>query len=325
MNETNNKPINDEFKKNADVLISIYRNCEAYNEITKKVNEQNSINKILDETYTMLSDIYKPYIISIAKKFTFFEEQDDLIQYGHMGFLKAIKNFDFNKGTFSTFAYSEIRYAILDGIKKNTSIKTSQEFRQLISKIKKIVNDYKQNHLDEEPSDETIQDILVGEEIKRIKNHHLGDKEILETFENEEIANNDLSNEKELEKLIRNKIKIEKISLARYLQIDHDLIATKNDNSNENNQIDKIKDYNYDENNIYLNYDLSNMISKIYNGEILNDQERIVFLDKNGYNEEKRKYTNKEIASKMKLSESRIKKIYREANVKIKKYNDNYL
>ena len=79
-----------------------------------------------------------PYVKSLAKKFSFYKNKDDLYQAGYMGLIMAYKNFDpsFNV-KFSTYAYSYILGEMKKIINDN-NLKYSKELLSLKYKIDKV-------------------------------------------------------------------------------------------------------------------------------------------------------------------------------------------
>ena len=79
-----------------------------------------------------------PYVKSLAKKFSFYKNKDDLYQAGYMGLIMAYQNFDpsFNV-KFSTYAYSYILGEMKKIINDN-NLKYSKELLSLKNKIDKV-------------------------------------------------------------------------------------------------------------------------------------------------------------------------------------------
>lgn len=81
---------------------------------------------------------------SIRNKPSFFE-YEDLFQIGYIGLLKAIKNFDNEKGAFIVYAKNIIKYEILEEIRKSAPL-TAYEEKKIKTDInlylKELENDY---------------------------------------------------------------------------------------------------------------------------------------------------------------------------------------
>lgn len=81
---------------------------------------------------------------SIRNKPSFFE-YEDLFQIGYIGLLKAIKNFDNEKGAFIVYAKNIIKYEIIEEIRKSTPL-TAYEAKKIKTDInlhlKELENDY---------------------------------------------------------------------------------------------------------------------------------------------------------------------------------------
>lgn len=80
---------------------------------------------------------YQNYVYEIARmvymKHHRCIELDDLVQYGQVGLVEALKSYDESRGVaFKLFAYSRIRGAIYDGLKKSTEFMKSRWYRDKI-------------------------------------------------------------------------------------------------------------------------------------------------------------------------------------------------
>ena len=66
-------------------------------------------------------------VVSIAKKFNprTREEQEDLVQAGLLGLLKAIRKYDETKAVLTTWAYRPIRWEIINHLSKNQPVGVS--------------------------------------------------------------------------------------------------------------------------------------------------------------------------------------------------------
>jgi len=81
----------------------------------KQTSSFNEANLIRDHM-----DLVKRAVYSIAKNLPNYIEEDDLIQVGYIGLVKAAKNFTGENGAkFSTYAYYRIRGSIYDEIRSS--------------------------------------------------------------------------------------------------------------------------------------------------------------------------------------------------------------
>jgi len=79
---------------------------------------------------------YTKMICSIAKKYSFGNDFEDLCQVGQIGLIKATENFDISIGTkFSTYAYMYIQGEILKYIRENRVIKVGKDLLALNKSI----------------------------------------------------------------------------------------------------------------------------------------------------------------------------------------------
>lgn len=88
---------------------------------------------------------YQNYVYEIARmvymKHHRCIELDDLVQYGQVGLVEALRSYDESRGVeFKLFAYSRIRGAIYDGLKNSTEFIRSRQFRD---KIRSALEDIK--------------------------------------------------------------------------------------------------------------------------------------------------------------------------------------
>ena len=78
--------------------------------------------KSLDELYSK----YKHNILTIAKKYYLNDgNNDDIVQEGMLGFLKAINTFDENKGNFYSHLRLLVEHQIINAIKKSNALKNT--------------------------------------------------------------------------------------------------------------------------------------------------------------------------------------------------------
>ena len=76
--------------------------------------------KSLDELYSK----YKHHILVIAKKYYLNDgNNDDIVQEGMLGFLKAINTFDENKGNFYSHLKLLVEHQIINAVKKSNTLK----------------------------------------------------------------------------------------------------------------------------------------------------------------------------------------------------------
>ncbi len=85
----------------------------------------------------MTGQDYEKMIYSIAHKYSFGNDFEDLCQVGRMGLLKAVEKYDSSKGTkaFSSYVYLYIKGEMLKYIKENKVIKVSRDLLALNSSI----------------------------------------------------------------------------------------------------------------------------------------------------------------------------------------------
>lgn len=78
--------------------------------------------RALDELY----DKYKHNILLIAKKYYLNDgNNDDIVQEGMLGFLKAINTFDGDKGNFYSYLIKLVEQQIINAIKKSNALKNA--------------------------------------------------------------------------------------------------------------------------------------------------------------------------------------------------------
>lgn len=90
-----------------------------------------------------LIDLFDDLIYYWASKFTFYGEPlEDLVQIGYLAFLKAVENYDPEKGELSTYishyVLGEIRHHLRDKIDK---VKIPRSIKNLISKMDKYIKE----------------------------------------------------------------------------------------------------------------------------------------------------------------------------------------
>lgn len=90
------------------------------NEVDLITSAKFGDEKALDELYSK----YKHNILLIAKKYYLNDgNNDDIVQEGMLGFLKAINTFDVNKGNFYSHLKLLVEHQIINAIKKSHTLK----------------------------------------------------------------------------------------------------------------------------------------------------------------------------------------------------------
>lgn len=96
---------------------------------------------------------------SISNQVTY----DELKSHGMLGFLDALKKFDYKRGLqFETYASLRIRGAILDGLRESDWVPRS--IRDKAKKIEKAYNDLEQQHLRSVSDEEVIDYLAIGKD-----------------------------------------------------------------------------------------------------------------------------------------------------------------
>lgn len=96
------------------------------------------------------------FIYSIANKFPFYPNKEDLFQVGCIGMIKAYKNFDSSKGVkFTSYAYQYVYGEMRDLICRDHNIRLNSEMTRLRIKIEKA-REYIMQILKREP---TVKDL----------------------------------------------------------------------------------------------------------------------------------------------------------------------
>jgi RNA polymerase sigma-B factor len=133
----------------------------------KKEKDEKSLEALLE--------LYDDLIYYWASKFVYYGEPlEDLFQIGYLGFLKAIENYDPEKGELSTyishFVLGEIRHYLRDKIDK---VKIPRSVKTLIHKMDKYINEVWEKENRSPTTDEIAQYLNVKkeavEELFRIK------------------------------------------------------------------------------------------------------------------------------------------------------------
>ena len=92
------------------------------NEVDLIKSAKSGDEKSLDELYSK----YKHNILNIAKKYYLNDgNNDDIVQEGMLGFLKAINTFDEHKGNFYSHLKLLVEHQIFNAIKKSNNLKNT--------------------------------------------------------------------------------------------------------------------------------------------------------------------------------------------------------
>lgn len=121
---------------------------------------------------------YQKLVAKIAKKYSRYEDFEDLRQAGLIGLMKALDRYTSNSDTkFSTYAYFWIKGEILEEIRKNRNIKLSKEMISLNKEIN-VCREVLRNRFDREPTLEEIA-LFLDKDIKDIEDTIIGNELIL--------------------------------------------------------------------------------------------------------------------------------------------------
>lgn len=108
------------------------------------------------EALHLLMDKYKPLILKLASKYRIPSyEFEDVVQYGYLTLIKAIKMYKLESNSFNGYAIRAIRNNILDLFKKNV-------------KLYNEINDDRVLNICIDKELTVEEHILAGEEIKRL-------------------------------------------------------------------------------------------------------------------------------------------------------------
>lgn len=255
-----------------------------------QLTDDKVINEILSQckegdtsAYDELIGKCEPLIASIADKYKKYCALDDLMQCGRIGLYKAIIKFDSSKGAkFTTYAYWEIKGAILKEINLNSSISMSNDYRQFILKVKRIETEYINTHNGDKPTDEELHGILDDDSITtddvlfartaQLNAYSIDKKE------------NDNADSDDKRSLLDKEISINSIQ-------EEDKGESKDET--------------------FKNF--------VFNTK-LDQRELFIITRKHGYNDENKIYKTSELAKIMNLSDSRIMQLYRRGINKIKRH-----
>ena len=108
-------------------------------ENNNKLTDEEIITAINDGDYRLLSaiiDRYLPLIICLTKQYLPEIQAEDAVQEVTFAFYSAIKNYDSQKSSFSTFANTCIKRAVISQIRKNNTKKMIPQ--ELITSIEDV-------------------------------------------------------------------------------------------------------------------------------------------------------------------------------------------
>lgn len=84
---------------------------------------KRAFRKGLDVTFEQVVEAYKPMIVSIMKKLHVTNEWDEYYQIGLIALWEASQQFDREKGSFSSFAYKKMYWAMVSHLRKQLRTK----------------------------------------------------------------------------------------------------------------------------------------------------------------------------------------------------------
>lgn len=164
-----------------------------------------------------LIEEYSSYIYGIAKKFTNYNNKDDLYQAGFMGLIKAYRNYNNSLDTkFTTYAYTYILGEMCKLVREDKNIKISRDKLKLKNQIDKVSNLLSQKY-QREPTIKEIASFLeiTEKEINEIKNINEPismDKAISDNGKELNLYDNIKSNTLDIETLLALKEEINNLS-----------------------------------------------------------------------------------------------------------------
>lgn len=128
------------------------------------------------EEIKLLIEENKNLIYSIASKYSRYYSIEDLFQVGVIGLINAYKHYDKGKNSkFTTYAFQYIRGEIIDYIKKDRTIKISENYLKIYSSYEKV-KAYLTSKNDKEPTLNEISSLIGIDEnllIEAINNSQL--------------------------------------------------------------------------------------------------------------------------------------------------------
>lgn len=144
------------------------------------IKAQNGDNEAVNE----LIEKYFPLVSVNAKKyFIIGGEQEDLVQEGLLGLLKAIKFYDSSKSSFNSFAILCVRHQILSAIKSANSQKNLVLNEAILNSTNNSLEENKEYDLELLQENETPENIFFNRE--KIKSFIEYSKDNFSKFEKE--------------------------------------------------------------------------------------------------------------------------------------------
>lgn len=236
-----------------------------------------------DSAYAELIKMFEPYVMSIAKKYLALGDFDDIMQSGRLGLVLAVNKYDPDneKGArFHTYAYWSVKGEIIKYINENSPTVSMSQSFRQFA-LKVI-------RTKGEIESETGTANSTSEQIQE----RLEDEGIEATVDSIELAISSLQST---------------ISL--------DQSANKYDSEDDRPLADKVSADDEEEGNPYRS-----LVRGYVDTSGLDQRELIIYKAKQGFNDENRCYSTKELVKMMNLSDSRIMQLYRRADVKIRKH-----
>ncbi len=89
------------------------------------------------------------------------QDKEDMKQEAIIALMEAIETYDDQKlARFNTYAYVKVQFKMLDWMERNHLIRIPPEKQRRVSQYYAIIDDYKRNNNDREPSDEYIKKMM---------------------------------------------------------------------------------------------------------------------------------------------------------------------
>ena len=99
-----------------------------------------------EESKELLVNSNLRFVVSIAKKFAFSSSLEDLVQYGNIGLVEAVEQFDPHRGCrLTTYSSWWIKKEMLDYLQQQSGIKLSKKEKEMKKKIYSIISDQTEN------------------------------------------------------------------------------------------------------------------------------------------------------------------------------------
>ncbi len=150
----------------------------------RRLHKGEKMNKKLGIPFEEVAMDFTPLVMGMMKRLKIYKNREEYIQIGFIALWKAYQNYDPEKGSFSSFAYSYVRGDMLAQLKKDASYDERHLLNDFDDGMKPVADESRSiqeeyesisaylKHLTPREMDWVIEHIIYGRSITEIANKY---------------------------------------------------------------------------------------------------------------------------------------------------------